>query len=118
MNLVVNLYKEQPTIKGFEESVRSLKSDIAKELKASPANKEEVVKELRSEIQSTAAKKLEGMHLLITFFLISFSNLRISIAIFDIHFYMYFLHTTFFADFSIPVNYVIATSPATYYLYH
>lgn len=61
MNLVVNLYKEQSTIKGFEESVRSLKSDIAKELKASPKNKEEVVKELRSEIQNTAAKRLEEL---------------------------------------------------------
>ena len=60
MNLVINLYKEQSTIKGFEESVRSLKSDIAKELKSSPNNKEQVVKELRSEIQNTAAKKLEG----------------------------------------------------------
>ena len=60
MNLVINLYKEQSTIKGFEESVRSLKSDIAKELKASPNNKEEVVKELRSEIQNAAANKLKG----------------------------------------------------------
>ena len=60
MNLVINLYKEQSTIRGFEESVRSLKSDIAKELKASPKQKDEVMKELRNEIQKTAGKKLEG----------------------------------------------------------
>lgn len=60
MNLVVNLYKEQSTIKGFEDSVRSLKSDIAKELKNSAQKKDEVMKDLRNEIQQTAAKKLEG----------------------------------------------------------
>lgn len=60
MNLVVNLYKEQSTIKGFEDSVRSLKSDIARELTSSPKKKDDLMKELRSEIQKTAAKKLEG----------------------------------------------------------
>ena len=60
MNLVVNLYKEQSTIKGFEDSVRSLKDDIATHLKASPKKKDETMKELRSEIQKTAAAKLEG----------------------------------------------------------
>ena len=60
MNLVVNLYKEQSTIKGFEDSVRSLKDDIATHLKSSPKKKDETMKELRSEIQKTAAAKLEG----------------------------------------------------------
>ena len=66
MHLVINLYKEQATIKGFEDSVRSLKSDIAKELASSPNKKDDTMKELRSEIQKTASKKLEGMLLVVS----------------------------------------------------
>ncbi len=61
MALVINLYKEQSTIKGFEDSVHDLKDDIATELKVSPDKRDEIMKQLRSEIQSTAADKLKGL---------------------------------------------------------
>ena len=60
MSLVINLYKEQDTIKGFEESVRTLKNDISNQLKLSPDKKDQVMKDLRTEIQKAAAKRLKG----------------------------------------------------------
>ncbi len=61
MALVVNLYKEQSTIKGFEDSVVDLKDDIATQLKLSPDKRDQVMKEIRSEIEKTASSKLKGL---------------------------------------------------------
>ncbi|XP_065660774.1 uncharacterized protein LOC100198865 isoform X4 [Hydra vulgaris] len=58
LNLVVELYKQQKTIKAFESSVRSLRHDILKELHVPKFQKDQTTKKVREQIQKTARERL------------------------------------------------------------
>ena len=65
LNLVVELYKQQKTIKVFEASVRSLRHDILRELNVPKDKKASTTKKVRDEIQKTARERLHGKALFI-----------------------------------------------------
>ncbi|XP_066934660.1 microtubule-associated protein futsch-like isoform X2 [Clytia hemisphaerica] len=58
LNLVVELYKQQKTIRSFESSVRSLRDDIMKELNVPKYKKQYASKKVREEIEKTAKNRL------------------------------------------------------------
>ncbi|XP_057316894.1 uncharacterized protein LOC130657922 isoform X2 [Hydractinia symbiolongicarpus] len=58
LNLVVELYKQQKTIKAFESSVRSLRHDILHELNVPQVKKNTATKKVREEIEKTARERL------------------------------------------------------------
>lgn len=58
LNLVVELYKQQKTIRAFESSVRSLRDDIMGELKVPKNKKQYASKKVRAEIEKTAKQRL------------------------------------------------------------
>jgi len=58
LNLVVELYKQQKTIKAFESSVRSLRHDILRELNVPRDQKSSATSKVRDEIQKTARERL------------------------------------------------------------
>lgn len=60
LNLVVELYKQQKTIKAFESSVRSLRHDILHELNVPQVKKNTATKKVREEIEKTARERLHG----------------------------------------------------------
>ena len=60
LNLVVELYKQQKTIKAFETSVRSLRHDILKQLNVPHDQKSSTTAKVRDEIQQTARDRLHG----------------------------------------------------------
>lgn len=68
LNLVVELYKQQKTIKAFETSVRSLRHDILKELNVPRDQKGTATAKVRDEIQKTARDRLHGEYLIDIFF--------------------------------------------------
>ena len=61
LNLVVELYKQQKTIRAFETSVRSLRDDIMKELNVPKNKKQYASKKVREEIEKTAKQRLHGV---------------------------------------------------------
>jgi len=58
LNLVVELYKQQKTIKNFENSVRSLRHDILKELNIPSKDKHAATAKVRNAIQKAAKDRL------------------------------------------------------------
>ena len=60
LNLVVELYKQQKTVRAFESSVRSLRDDIMRELNVPKYKKQYASKKVREEIERTAKNRLHG----------------------------------------------------------
>lgn len=60
LNLVVELYKQQKTIRAFESSVRSLRDDIMRELNVPKYKKQYASKKVRQQIERTAKNRLHG----------------------------------------------------------
>lgn len=58
LNLVVELYKQQKTVRAFESSVRSLRDDIMRELNVPKYKKQYASKKVREEIERTAKNRL------------------------------------------------------------
>ena len=74
LNLVVELYKQQKTIKAFETSVRSLRHDILKELNVPHDQKGTATARVRDESQKTARDRLHGEYLFDIFLLHNLSQ--------------------------------------------
>ena len=69
LNLVVELYKQQKTVRAFESSVRSLRDDIMRELNVPKYKKQYASKKVREEIERTAKNRLHGKSLVLDIYL-------------------------------------------------
>ena len=60
-DLVVELYRQQSTIKAFKDAVAQLREDIVDKLNVPEDQREQVVKEIRNTMKSTAIEELKGI---------------------------------------------------------